>query len=715
MPAKPPSDAVALWGNILCQQLALPVLNWPSVQREKYPFYKEMVTPSVFLQPNPQAFQNLVHFLFTVLDPSEASEKFLGLWPLHPGDKKAESQFRSAVFRWLSGLQKGEWAPVSKKMNLTPSKHEIEAATEVKRLGPVLLDVRLNPSRFVSPVGEVPTALLAKFAHLVVSIASIRQLGDQALELTPVVAEKGRGRKNKREKMRGLIAATRVDVEAEYFMTTLSKSSDETIYLDRAGQLASEAYAAYHQSGAQTEDQIAQLTEAGRGLAEDGSDSSLADYINKLRPEIETMRSFTREMLAKPDLGGLTSSNEVQLGLGSDALPNGPNGIAIPQMGELQRKVKDGTVEVDDALAVCERGWNMFRSHAEKQSFNTSKLQDIRCLSEESRETIDSISPVLMEIKQGSQTNHAFMNKFIQDHKPRPTNSTTDEHPSNSSHSSSSTSASVPTVETLSSKLFLPLPERRRLLAVLNSERNDRNNNVNETNASQEDISAASKLSEKLNQMSLHSSTTSTRYHSLSGARLGPSIRGLDRSDNHRIAEENESLAAEEDDVSQYTHDDALEEKENLTQSHLSKSGVDSVFSPLVPSRGKSMENGFSFARGLSDSSHQALASLSEADLGLNEASLANASAVESSFASASALRSSFASASAASFVSAHSMALPGTPPFAPQVPLNGLPTTRRWSSLGAKDEDGLAELSMSNIDDSDAFLSESVLGLNTP
>ena len=94
MPAKTPSDAVALWGNILCQQLALPVLNWPSVQREKYPFYKEMVTPSVFLQPNPQAFQNLVHFLFTVLDPSEASEKFLGLWPLHPGDKKAESQFR---------------------------------------------------------------------------------------------------------------------------------------------------------------------------------------------------------------------------------------------------------------------------------------------------------------------------------------------------------------------------------------------------------------------------------------------------------------------------------------------------------------------------------------------------------------------------------------------------------------------------------------------
>ena len=39
-------------------------------------------------------------------------------------------------------------------------------------------------------------------------------------------------------------------------MTTLSKSSDETIYLDRAGQLASEAYAAYHQSGAQTEDQV---------------------------------------------------------------------------------------------------------------------------------------------------------------------------------------------------------------------------------------------------------------------------------------------------------------------------------------------------------------------------------------------------------------------------------------------------------------------------
>ena len=92
MPSKAPSDAISLWGNILCEQLA--VLDWQRAQREKYPFYKELISPSIFVQPNPLAFQNLMHFLFNVLDSAEAGEKFLGLWPLHPGDKKAASQFR---------------------------------------------------------------------------------------------------------------------------------------------------------------------------------------------------------------------------------------------------------------------------------------------------------------------------------------------------------------------------------------------------------------------------------------------------------------------------------------------------------------------------------------------------------------------------------------------------------------------------------------------
>ena len=94
MPTKSADDPVAIWGHILCQQLSLPVLNWRKAQRENYPFYREIVTPSVFAHSNPAAFQNILHFLFNTLDPVESAEKFVGLWPLHPGDKKAESQFR---------------------------------------------------------------------------------------------------------------------------------------------------------------------------------------------------------------------------------------------------------------------------------------------------------------------------------------------------------------------------------------------------------------------------------------------------------------------------------------------------------------------------------------------------------------------------------------------------------------------------------------------
>jgi len=706
MPVKTVSDALALWGNILCEQLSL--LDWPKVQREKYPFYKELITPSVFVQPNPQAFQNLVHFLFSVLDSSEASEKFLGLWPLHPGDKRAESQFRSAVFKWLAALQKGEWAPVAKKLNSTPSKHEMESAAEVKRLGPVLLDVRLNSSHFVSPVGEVPTALLAKFAHLVVSVASVRKHGEQTLELTPPTAEKPKRRKNRRKKIKGLLAAREAEVGEDHLMVALSKSSDETIYFDRVGHHASEAFSAYHQADAQTQAQIARLAEANRALIVDVSDSSLPESIQKLRPEIESMRSFNREFLAKPDLEGMMSSHDVKLDLGSDELFNASSNVAIPKIEGLRNKMIEGAIEVDDALAVSEEGWKMFRSHAEKQSFDTSQLQEIRCLSDKSCESVNLICPVLKEINQESRTNVTFMSKFIQDHKSYPIKSTIDEHPPHSAQSSCSTSLRVPTVETLSTKLFLPLSERRRLLAARYSERSDRNNKSNVTNASREIITMETRLSDKFNPMSLHSSTTSAHSHSSYGARLGPSIRGLQLSEDHRVEQENESLSPETRDQSELTNDYSPEGKENLTQSHLSKSGVDSIFSPLVCSRVKSVENS-SFARDFSNASHPACAALSDADPGLNEASVDNASAVESSFASASALRSFV---SATSYVSAHSMALPGTPPFATQVPGNGLPNARRWSSLGAKDEDGLAELSMSNFDDSDAFLSESGNGL---
>ena len=89
-----PSDGVLFWGEILCQQMGLPVLKWRRVRRDNYPFFKELVTPSLFAQPNPGAFQCLVHFLLSALDPAEAKEKFFGLWPLVPGDKKAEHQFR---------------------------------------------------------------------------------------------------------------------------------------------------------------------------------------------------------------------------------------------------------------------------------------------------------------------------------------------------------------------------------------------------------------------------------------------------------------------------------------------------------------------------------------------------------------------------------------------------------------------------------------------
>ena len=69
--------------------------------------------------------------------------------------------YRSAAFRWLAALQKGEWTPNSTgKKTLT--KRDEEVASEVRRLGPVLLAGRLNVSQFVSPVGEGPTALLAK-------------------------------------------------------------------------------------------------------------------------------------------------------------------------------------------------------------------------------------------------------------------------------------------------------------------------------------------------------------------------------------------------------------------------------------------------------------------------------------------------------------------------------------------------------------------------
>ena len=84
---------VKLWGNMLCQQLSLPALNWAH-QRVNYPFFRDPITPALFAQPNPIAFQSFMHFLFSILDPIEASETFFGHWPIKSGDKKSESQFR---------------------------------------------------------------------------------------------------------------------------------------------------------------------------------------------------------------------------------------------------------------------------------------------------------------------------------------------------------------------------------------------------------------------------------------------------------------------------------------------------------------------------------------------------------------------------------------------------------------------------------------------
>ena len=71
--------------NVLCNQLTL--LSWHQEVRKKYPYLDESVNDEVFIQ-------HLMHFLFSTLDPTEAAENFHGMWPLNPGDKKAECQFR---------------------------------------------------------------------------------------------------------------------------------------------------------------------------------------------------------------------------------------------------------------------------------------------------------------------------------------------------------------------------------------------------------------------------------------------------------------------------------------------------------------------------------------------------------------------------------------------------------------------------------------------
>ena len=97
------SPGIALWGDVMCQQLSLPTLNW-ECQRDKYPFFRDPITTALFAQSNPCAFQSLMHFLFTILDPIDASEKFFGLWPPKSGDKKAESQFRFVLNAFFTSL-----------------------------------------------------------------------------------------------------------------------------------------------------------------------------------------------------------------------------------------------------------------------------------------------------------------------------------------------------------------------------------------------------------------------------------------------------------------------------------------------------------------------------------------------------------------------------------------------------------------------------------
>jgi len=186
------SSALLTWGHVLIDNLVL--LNWDK-RRQKYPFFDENITPNCFLKPNLKAFQCLIHFLLHLFDENQTSEKFQGLWPIKPGDKKTESQFRSTVFKWLVAIQKGEG---TSQVTSKPTSFINEANEEAKHLGPVLLNDRLNASHFVSPVGLPPTMLLAKFSSLVSSVVFIRQHGSGLMDFAYIQVERPGGKENKR-------------------------------------------------------------------------------------------------------------------------------------------------------------------------------------------------------------------------------------------------------------------------------------------------------------------------------------------------------------------------------------------------------------------------------------------------------------------------------------------------------------------------------------
>lgn len=277
------SSGLVLWGNALCQQLCLPTLNWEG-QRDNYPFFRDPITPALFAQPNPCAFQSLLHFLFSILDPIEASDKFFGLWPLKAGDKKADSQFRSALFRWLGRLQKGEWTSAPNPKRVVPARHEAEAVAEANRMGPALFDMRMAPSHYVSPVGEDPTALVAKLACIVASVEEIRQRGAEDVGFVPISNTRPRGKKNKRDALRSSTAARRAESAGEQLDEALERASDDAFQLNNASQMASTVYANVLNDSAALEDQ---MTNAASAVESPPN----TDALNQC---IESMRTFNR-------------------------------------------------------------------------------------------------------------------------------------------------------------------------------------------------------------------------------------------------------------------------------------------------------------------------------------------------------------------------------------------------------------------------------------
>ena len=66
--------------------------------KEKY-----LSNKNLFVVPNKDAFQKIVHFLFCKLDATKSEIQFRDCWPIF--DKKVEADFRRVCFNWYKELQ----------------------------------------------------------------------------------------------------------------------------------------------------------------------------------------------------------------------------------------------------------------------------------------------------------------------------------------------------------------------------------------------------------------------------------------------------------------------------------------------------------------------------------------------------------------------------------------------------------------------------------